>query len=78
MKAILKFVYDTENYDQVREVETIQHALDWKFALQEVDTAIRNKLKYDGGLSEDAFKALDEVRTLIHSTLSDKNISLYD
>lgn len=78
MKAILKFVYDTENYDQVREVETIQHALDWKFALQDVDTAIRDKLKYDGNLSEDAFKALDEIRRLIHSTLNEKNLSLFN
>jgi hypothetical protein len=78
MKAFLKFAYDTENADQVREIKVIQHAYDWKLVLHEIDEELRKKLKYDPELPDAVYTALQEMRDLLHRELSERNLSLYD
>lgn len=78
MKAVLKFYYDTENYDQLRELKTMQNGQTYKSILWDVDQKLRGELKYNDGLTEEAYKALEDIRSFLHQCLQDHNVDLLD
>jgi hypothetical protein len=78
MKAELKFTYDTENIDEVREIETMKNGHLYKMILWDVDQKLREQLKYNNSLHDEAYKALEEVRSFLYSCLNDNNINIID
>jgi hypothetical protein len=76
MKAELKFTYDTDNYDQVSEIETLKNGRVYKSVLWDVDQKLREQLKYNNSLSDDAAKALQEIRTFLYTCLSENGVTL--
>ena len=77
MKAELKFEYDTDNPDQVREIELIQQARLYKLAFWDLDQHLRNKLKYEE-LDPVTDKALQDTRDKLWEVLREYNLSLDD
>lgn len=78
MKAELKFEYDTENYDQLREIKTLQNAQAFKGILWDIDQKLREQLKYNNELSESAYVALEEIRSFLYECLRENNVDLLD
>lgn len=76
MKAVIKFFYDTENYEQLAEIELMRKAGDYKSVLWDLSQHLREQLKYNEELSDDAQKALEEVRQLLFDLINDHGISL--
>lgn len=78
MKAVLTFEYDTENYDEVRDIKVLQNAQAFKSILWDVDMKLREQLKYNCELSEDAGKHLQEIRDFLWDCLKEHNLDLND
>lgn len=75
MKAELKFIYDTENFDEAREVDVMRNGMGYRRVLEETCEGIRAKLEYEE-ISEEVRIALTEIRELIYSELRERNLSL--
>lgn len=78
MKAVLTFEYDTENYDEVRDIKVLQNAQAFKSILWDIDVKLREQLKYNSELSEDAHKHLQEIRSYLWDCLKEHNLDLTD
>lgn len=81
MKTELKFVYDTENFDQVAEIETMQNAKKFRSILWELDQELRNTIKYspDEGteaVSEEVKAALQKVRDSLWEKVREENVNI--
>lgn len=77
MKAILKFVYDTENQDEVREIEVMKNAQAYKSVLWHLEQTLRNELKYNTQLSDEGHKAYETIRTLLNDLCNKEGVDIY-
>jgi hypothetical protein len=76
MKAIFKLIYDTENFEQVQEIEDMRHGRDYKLVLYELNNMLREQIKYNCDLSEEVKDAYDKIRTNLWQLLKENNLSL--
>ena len=72
MKATMTFELPEER----EEFETTVKALDWKFAMSDLDEYLRNELKY-GAYVLDA-ETTENIRSKIYDILTDRNLKLHD
>lgn len=77
MKAELKFMYDTEDYDAKREIELMQNAQKWKSVVWDLDQKLRERIKYEE-LTEEVDAALQGIRDFLWETLREENLDLND
>ena len=67
MKVVLKFNLP----DERTEAELALHGPEWSAVVWEMDTYLRNKVKYQGGGEE-----VQEIRDYLHAMLADRNLEL--
>lgn len=75
MKAIVKYIYDTENIDQVRELDDMRNGSAYKNIIIDFDNYLRDKLKYSE-LNDSEFKVYEETRSMLWNLLNDSNLEL--
>lgn len=73
MKAILKYNLPEETY----EFNNAINGFKLRTILEDVDTYLRNKLKYEH-LTEDQDDAYQDVREYLHNLLDEENIRLFE
>jgi len=72
-KAILEFSLPEENVEFKEACE----ASSLKYAVQDFDNFLRAKLKYEE-LSEETYKAYDEIRSKLYEELNARDLNLFD
>ncbi len=75
MKAIVKYIYDTENIDQVREMDDMRNGSAYKNIIIDFDNYLRDKLKYSE-LSDSEYKVYEETRSMLWNLLNESNLDL--
>jgi hypothetical protein len=76
MKAIFKLIYDTENFDDVKLIQDMQRVVDYKLALFDIDSHLREQIKYNTELSDEQSSTYQKIRDLLYSILNEYNLSL--
>lgn len=64
--------------DEEKEFRVATQGAEFKAVLWDVDQYLRAKIKHGYDLSEEKREAYKEIRTLIHTELTDRNVSLDD
>ena len=73
MKATLEFDLPEDRV----EFEVASHAMDYRGALEEVDSYLRARLKHER-LTKSASDALELVRQRLHDEMTQRGISVFD
>jgi hypothetical protein len=73
MKAILEFNLP----DDIVDFKDAVNGGDWKHAMWKVDQELRSRTKYaPDTMSDETYKALEEVRDFLHQTLNQLELNL--
>lgn len=78
MKAVLKFIYDTQDYDALREIETMKKAQNYKNVLWELDQKLREQIKYNNELTEEQYAVYDKIRSLLYEIAGDNDVNIHE
>lgn len=78
MKAVLKFIYDTQDYDALHEIEVMKKAQNYKNVLWELDQKLREQIKYNNELTEEQYGVYDKIRTLLYEIVKDNDVEIYE
>lgn len=78
MKAVLKFIYDTQDYDARNEIEVMKNAQNYKNVLWELDQKLREQIKYNNELTEEQYGVYDKIRTMLYEILKENNVDIYE
>ena len=86
MKGTWTFEYDTENYDHLREIKLLQQARSMASVLFDIDTWLRNQVKYGptdfahipSATPEEVTVILEKVREEFWKFLNEENIRIED
>lgn len=78
MKAVLKFIYDTQDYESLREIEVMKKGQNYKNVLWDLDQKLREQIKYNNELTEEQHEVYDKIRTLLYELLKDNDVDIYE
>lgn len=72
MKAKLEFNLPEDQY----EFDSCTNGLKYRMVLTDMDNMLRNQIKYNDKLSDDAQKAYEDCRTFLHDVLDGYNLRI--
>ena len=64
--------------DEAKEFENASNGSDWRFMVQQLDSRLRDALKYNDSLSVQEMKGIQTARDLIQRGVDEANLKLWD